>query len=476
MKFETLPQTPIVLVLVTPSLAGLFDDDDHHTIPNLLCQIFAPGQPIQKVDVVAAVVDRISYPSGIEPSGITQEPVLRGSEGLSILVADSEHVAPHLWSVEHQASEQEGRLEEQQSSVSFKFFSNERGPSIGTPNKQYTIHTLELALANTLFQTGRSSTITVQRWLCKWKESGKRSFVQIRHNAAQQHVLNLCLGELSQGKNRNSKEIAECCIQLPSFCELTPPRVVSEAMGNIVRRLHSSSLTDPAMSASEELERSLISWTDSAENMYEIWARVTPQERWSGLPQVGLPQMLGLPSKFEEGSRLHRVLSGGGGWGNKQGLISLDPDSCVSRPFARDTFGDGEDFEAEQRKALGEVVKPGDVIQFYAFKQLNSPQSRVQKTGTRVGNPCSITFGSIQSQKDAIPSEPTRNEASLDPLVIQGHFGALSETGISLKIQFSFDTTSSYGPHRMGTIVQTKLPPLSSFTWMTKQHSKVPSS
>lgn len=465
MKLGAAPLTPIVLILVTPSLVALAEED-HPVIPNLLRRIFGWEHHVQKVDVLLAVVDRISYPPGniVESLGITQETTPHGSEGLSILVADSAQVCPDLWSAEPQVYEQWDRLKEQQSFLSFQLFSNSQSSARMT-GKPYTIHTVELPLANTIFQNGETSTIAAQRWLCNREKTNEPDIVRIKHSRVRHHVLALRAGELPCGGNRSAKVIVENCVRVPNFHELTPPRTVSEAMGNIVRRLNSGCSADSAMSASEELERSIASWTPSAENIYEIWARITPQERWSGLPQV-----IGLPSEIEQGSRLHRVLSGGGGWGNKQGLISLDPESSISRSSKQFVFRHGQDLGAEQREALGEVVRPGDVIQFYVFEQPKSPPfGKKQQTHAHVVAPFSISFGNMQSQKDTMPRDPTPEDAQQNVRVVHGHFGALSEAGISLRIQLALNTTSSYGTQTMGTIVQTKLPPLSSFARTIKE-------
>jgi hypothetical protein len=81
-----------------------------------------------------------------------------------------------------------------------------------------------------------------------------------------------------------------------------------------------------------------------------------------------------LAALLAHGARLHRVLGGGGGWGEKQGLLSLDPhtrysdDTSSASPFNHvldnDDGRSSSSLFEQARRRLGEVARPGDYVQF----------------------------------------------------------------------------------------------------------------
>ncbi len=58
------------------------------------------------------------------------------------------------------------------------------------------------------------------------------------------------------------------------------------------------------------------------------------------------------------------VVSGGGGWGDKQGLLSLDPQTKYSSPDEDDVESFIRSFKGDTSGA-GTVVAPGSYIQFF---------------------------------------------------------------------------------------------------------------
>ncbi|MCJ1296477.1 hypothetical protein MMC34_008043 [Xylographa carneopallida] len=217
------------------------------------------------------------------------------------------------------------------------------------------------------------------------------------------------------------------------------------------------------MPASEELEKTLSAWTPNKVNAHEIWARLTPRERWSGLPQI--PEE---PAEVDRGSRLHKVLSGGGGWGNKKGLISLDPISRFRNSFVQSMFVEEENIGRENHDVLDHIARPGDSIQFFAFERTSSPQSTESPKTMKIHSPHTIRIGNTTSRQDAMPNAIANESSDPERLIAYGHFGALCESGIVLDIQLCLENATSYGNQAMGTVVQTKLPPLSSFCWRAK--------
>ena len=427
-------------MLLTPSLISLLYEDDPF-IPDLIRQVFGQSPKQTKVDVVVGVVDRISRRPGNGSS--------RGSEGLSLRLSPSLPTIPCLWSTTQENLEQSTRPPQQQRTLSFQIV---RGTlsfqgMAAASDVTAAIRTLDLPLANTVFLNGRTSTLFAQRWVVNPTQGSGAWLVREKHKALDRQVV--CLFERTRYSHLPR-------LDMPPYRIPTPPRVIDSSMGNIIRTFRNYPAPTPA---SAEIEKALPSWGPGPSSTFEIWAQIIPRERWSGLPQL-----LGNPSDVDQGHRFHKVLSSGGGWGNKQGLIALDPDSNFERTEERVVYGDGEDPEAEQRRALGEVARPGDVVRFVPFlpHPLRTRPRRDPKGILHVGT--SVRIGSIPSQKHEQLQQSTQQGskfAKSDFFVDVGHFGALSETGLSMHVQIP----SKEENQPLQTIVQTKLPPSTSYTW-----------
>lgn len=129
--------------------------------------------------------------------------------------------------------------------------------------------------------------------------------------------------------------------------------------------------------------------------------------------------------------------------GRKAGLLALDPDSdYVSRQRGfQSSFGDDQDAKVEKFQALGEVVKPGDMVTFYVFNPSLTPGSAIgslpDSADSKSSAPLSLMFGSLPSTIDAMPNTTDTGEnASTQSscVTIRNHFGMLSEQGMSLKV------------------------------------------
>jgi len=130
-------------------------------------------------------------------------------------------------------------------------------------------------------------------------------------------------------------------------------------------------------------------------------------------------------------------VSGGGGWGAKQGLLSLDPQTTYDAiPEARYDYSEGT-LEEQQASALGKIAQEGDSIQFFvahtrkyhdASKLSGKAKGQLRK---------SIVFGAIPSTIDDIPGPQNTDGTALDPNIKPlhirvGHFGYVSESGMFL--------------------------------------------
>ena len=450
-------------------MAALLDHDNTF-IPKILRRTFSLTPTGHQVDVLAAVVDRIPFPSEseIDQLGFSHGSLAHGSEGVSIYIAPSKDAAPDLWSASALAQEpSKKRWADRQHTVTLVLRpSRARLRQQARQNKAvpHLIYKIQLPLASTLFQNGLASTMSAQCWKAVNIQKGNHGWTRIRHLPLEHQELQL-----------DSLRFPDAAIEFQGFfpfVRLTPPRIVADSMGNIVRRLQIGDSPDQTATASRELEDQINGRSkQNSEVIYhsEVWAEVIPREIWRAQPK----KPLDLGEAVTHGHHFHKVLSGGGGWGNRRGLISLDPKSSFDSPAedVQSKFGDELDFQAERREALGEVVRPGDVVSFYALSQKFKPVNRLYQKSDKDGpSPkdiyvrSQILFGAALAEGDerapllnGLPPDGPEPEY----IILRNFFGALSETGVSVSIDLVPPAKSTkFGAQEIGRIVETKLPPL----------------
>jgi len=194
--------------------------------------------------------------------------------------------------------------------------------------------------------------------------------------------------------------------QMP-LTPLTKPRKIAEGMGNILKTLErSNDGTEEA--ASLELESAVDEYLDgqpedvTTPERVDVFARLTTQEPPSDVTELFL----------YPGARIHRVLSGGGGWGSKAGLLSLDPQN------ERDVTQFAHEFEArfdgDADYIHDGIVQKGQWIQFF-----------VAENGAPAGN--GLQFGAVGKIGDTRRIENGGTETT-----IEGCFGGASERGVDV--------------------------------------------
>ena len=178
--------------------------------------------------------------------------------------------------------------------------------------------------------------------------------------------------------------------------QLTFPRRIEAGMGNILKQ--TSSETDTPQGASRELEKAVLDYISSSSTpplseKLSIFARLTPHSPTAHENLFTAP-----------GARIHRVLSGGGGWGNKAGLLSLDPQSETQVQGFSDSFESGEG-----------VVKVGEYVQFFIAEQRGGDDSWR-----------GVVFGCVPKVEELVEQGGKEEEE----VVIDGLFGGASEEGV----------------------------------------------
>ena len=432
-------------------------DDGFTFIPSLLRRVVETTKPWQDFDVLAAVVDRIPQTRSTTPYGLRGSHVVDaeishrtwledGLEGISVATLDSEVAAPDLWSPRNKSNERETMTIQQRCTLSFSL---PPSPGVRTQLSDSSVsqplvkRVVQLPVANTLFQNGRTSTLFAQRWSLSFSKEPTSEFVCSKKAWLPQQVIEMGAVFADEGLRFQLDHRVHS-----RLVAITPARTITDAVGNIVRKVSGSVGSAEAAPASEELERAIstaIKQGQMPAQQAGVWALVRPQ-KYAALDRVA--QLQGtVPDLIQyailSGARLHKVLSGGGGWGEKHGLLALDPDSDYShhhRAFET-SFGDEQDVEADKREALGEVAKPGDTITFYVYTSPpDADPVNLHKTvfwKNSQATAATLTFGSLPSAMDTIPEvDSTETEAyAQSELAVEGnHFGMLSEQGMSLEV------------------------------------------
>lgn len=405
------------LILVTPQFAHWLDPSDPF-LPKLLGRLYDGTDPIF---AVAAVVDKLpspsSFPTAPSPTNSSLERL--ELEGLSLLVV------PQL-------------------NVQGKAAADRRigGPAreepdlgISLDSADLTTYQIGLRLAHTIFVNGQDSTLVGMRWT--WdKTAGDNGAYALDQSID----LTTCIV-----KSTSLIADVQSTLRLPLHPVGQRRRVIS-SMGNILRQVsQSTDLNSTApMPASSELEKELpryIAENNIVDQRVSVWALVEKPTAAVSCSQDGLLQSI------SNGAKLHRVMSGGGGWGKKQGLLSLDPEvnfsgtagqvdldhlddlfipnrskvSDSSPPFPDGIVGD-------DLSMLSQVATEGDFIQFYASGE-SSPSQQVESKSSTQGETISYCFGIASDAEEIDTLTPSNIQESL--IILPNVFGALSEKAIT---------------------------------------------
>jgi hypothetical protein len=377
-------------------------------------------EPLE-IDVVCACVDGISPHVDWFPHAIRRSV----RQGFSVLQGRTSEILPNLWDTEDSTTTSSPTMT---ASLTFAKGRTSRNSS----------HVV-LPLANTLFSNGRHSTLLVSKWRVE-----NDSFVRVRAEEKRNQIINVFDG----------RSLGTPSIHVPAI-PLTPARRIISGLGNIVRQIDFGN--EDAGPASRELEGHIDEYllqTRREKATVAVWALIIPKD---SMPQQKPEPPYGLlyepdpvKSQWQEtlpnpnfighwinrGARFCRVLSGGGGWGVKQGLLSLDPQSTYSEiSEARFDFSTGS-MEEQQASALGNIAEPDAYIQFFILDNKNA-----RGRPLRSPKPASVDIWQMTTVVGTIPS--TIDDQRFDSLGPQkardakvicqaGHFGALSEAGMFL--------------------------------------------
>lgn len=323
--------------------------------------------------------------------------------------------------------------------------------------------TVKVPLANTLFTTGEIYTMFVTQWR---KHKSSSTFEKTLHQRVQHQDVHLPLRKASytleqltsQSRDQSSQaEGPSLTIKLP-LVALTPPRKITTSMENIIRQLEDGP-------ASLELEAAVSAYfeqSNMAPEAASVWALVLPKrlvEHHSAHATLAMAAADGELSRMTinvngrvrevfsnapsslllRGARLHKVTSGGGGWGNKAGLLSLDKD--VDFIPASDRYSDDAasildlDTFVDESDLVIDVTSPGDYVRFYI-----SPNPDYESLFEPNDSSSPLEFERETLEFGVLPESfneydmPPPTQAELDgPNIkaLSNHFGVMSEVGLS---------------------------------------------
>lgn len=487
-----------LVILLTPGLARYALDIN---VPNAVYQRFClRGRYEMYIQATSAIVDRLPAGNG-EPEG---------SEGMAYMLF---RAAPSPKAGDHTPFQETAQ---KPGSLTFRMPRLLLGQD--SPVMDYE---LQLPLSQTLFTTSSVSTLIWRKYALKVKDG---SLNLLEEAKLESQTLQLPGMAEKHGLQATTMPLVP----------LTPFRKIKYVMGNIIRKLspqpsrmikalvdgkitvqtQQPTEEDGDMPASQELEESVSKYFETLDLQPEtvsVWALVMPRTIELSLPRTqfhnlcidhilsaddeAITRAWSSKSKharfmakgtantirllIPQGGRLIRVLSGGGGWGKKAGLLSLDPDVQYSTRELRQDEGWNFDFdgvddgtgaatEAQRNQALGQIVKEGESIMFLlAPKPENAPEqpsvlsSKPHFISKGDAKNSSLTFGTIPSSIDVVPQQTMSDTGAAVVQHYPNQFGMLSEGGMAVTVN-----------KMQGTTGQSKLDvPFGRFAFhMSKQH------
>lgn len=500
-KLKSSASTANAVFLLTKGLSSWLNDEKflHDAVMTLfgnevhsMVKSISPS-PVM-VNVLFAVVDRLPAPSpvyanrGQDRAGWgtslqgRQRIVLiddHGSEGLAYGSSWNSDLFPTSLFGTQTAGFQQFSTSNNPATLSFIVPSASHQISEG---RLSTNTTITLPLANTVFSNNRAATMFTTQWSYE-AETNKLTYM----NTSDVNHASINLPAEKMGKGKGIKNVFRSQDRILALSTplvpLTPLLEVKDAMGNIIRTLAASDEPDSdIVPASQDLERAVATYFVKHQmdpQAVSIWALVVPKpvntnqptpveaavlglikrlnisilEHLSGTSSEGLVRRDFVPSSITtllwSGASMHRVQSGGGGWGKKAGLLSLDPDIEYTREEAKalDFDFDNDDLELPSFSGLKTAASPGDRVAFFvqAPEGVGRPTVVHLQTRDDEQRATSLDFGVIPSTSDNMEDDVSANspEAATQAnlTTFDNHFGALSETGMAI------ESTSSQSSH-----------------------------
>lgn len=426
---SSLPEAArIPVLLVTPAFAPWIDPTNTllHDCMNKLF-VNEPGhKPQNPRYAVAAVIDKLPDPRD-------EAADLLGSEGLSLLLARAKDVSGKVAGASRLKSTDKDE-------PSFIYAVQPLHSALGSNAAIGAPYEVGLRLAKTIFVNGKDRTIFGMRWDY---DSDQGKFY-----LSQSSDLSNCTVASTTESIRNSLDV-------PLF-PVGQRRNVVSSLGNILRQVSKSTdgKSDDPMPASSELEKELPKYVaeHGLHQRVSVWALVEKPDRVVSTDALDPNHV---PGAICNGSKLHRVVSGGGGWGKKQGLLSLDPETTFADTtphggllpidellgsedagsLSEKLQGSPDSFQrlafGDDLSALSQVASQGDFIQFFASVAPKGEKTKPSGELSNYGEGICCRFGVIPSAETAEAIANVSDAKSRDIVMLPNYFGALTEKAIT---------------------------------------------
>ena len=423
-----------VFIFATPSLASVFRSGS--LLEDLLRASYKGRRSHGKsLTVVArcvhAVVDAI--PSQGPIPGSTNR-ILHGpenSEGLAILLASDD---ARLRSSFDSGAAQDEPLDDSPKTMTFTSPWSPRDSGTSKPGEIQTMRQISLPVANTIFVNGQRTTFFQDDWKVKLSPTEEPKITFDRRKPLREFRARLWC-HLSDFVDSGSVPLEQ----------LTKPRKVVSSMGNVLAQIEIDGQATPA---SQELERAIASYiesnpTSNIKGPLLVYALIRPESTTSSkdtCKEDKPSSPLTVLESLWQGAKLFKVTGGGGGWGKRQGLLSLEPAVGFENQETQSTIEMPDlDDDAQAMPELGSrsIVSTSGTAEFLVHSPklaaMDSPADPDQApiSDSFWQNPTTVVLGTAadpNSQDDLVKA----SEVSGDVRFVPNHFGVISYGGAGL--------------------------------------------
>lgn len=283
---------------------------------------------------------------------------------------------------------------------------------------------LNLPLANTFFINGRSTTLMESMWTTPKAEQEPWQ----KLNTTELSLLTIHTRRPPRGYIDGGAPLKM----------MAPWRPIKSALGNVIREVDVDGKTVPASSELESAVETMRKHKTIQSPPLQIFAIVKP-----AVASVSEnSRHLHGHTRSWAGYRYHRVTGGGGGWGNRAGLLSLDPSTSY---FDESTTHDQKFGELDMHPPdltsftqSKSIFREDDMVSFWAVQppspstlpaeQQPKPTMSVSKYNSADSE--YMLFGVIPSEQD-LPTEDLSIEQADHITHRRGRFGLLTEKGVA---------------------------------------------
>ena len=400
----------------TPKLAHLFSQGSNF-LTTALSHIYQAGRHDVSRSCVVGIVDKLPGAWQIYHQKVNY------SEGLVFMATSRQMVTTD----DTKASE----------SLPLVCFSSSQG--LQNNGKPRSVRVIALPVANTLFVNGRHSTLFRQEWT---STTATTSQDIVSHPRDSQTLLRSVT--IDTALNRRAAITMTTRIPLVS---LTEPRTVKTVVGNIVREVEIEGKSEPASAELEKAVMKIVKDDSKEDTKVQIFAFL--QKSGASHEKAFAQRQLLF------WARLHKVTGGGGGWGQKRGLLSLDPNQVhpqeeeQSLNFVESLGGDSILSDRQNRT----IAKAGEYIRFFQYRdpshhdynhQASFGRGKMSWRSDKAENSVIFDYlaGTIPPQDLPVSMPGTTTDDELHqgtPSVIPDHFGILSEGRLDV-MQYDHET------------------------------------